>query len=100
MLLDSYIANVYDELMIAKKIRIDRMMDHGITYGIRLAKDSEKLEKCLREYLRDNRQEVFDIFRKFLKPKKVRIGQKYACFFSDWLIVQITRTRYRFLMTS
>ena len=82
MLLDNYIATVFGEQMMANKMRTDRRMDHGITYGIRLAKDSEKLEKCLREYLRDNRQEVFDIFRKFLKPEKVRIGQKICMFFS------------------
>ena len=71
MLLDNYIANVFGEPMIANNMRIDRMMDHPITYGIRMAKGSDRLEKCLREYLRDNRQEVFDIFKKFLKPVKV-----------------------------
>jgi hypothetical protein len=37
-----------------------------------MAQGSEELEKCIRRYLRDHPQEVFDMLRKSLKPVKVR----------------------------
>ena len=72
ILLDSYIANSIGHHLVVNKMRVDRMMDHPITYGIRMAHGAERLEKCLRKYLRDHPQEVFDMFRKTLNPVKVR----------------------------
>ena len=80
MFVDSYIASTFGEYFYTNKVRTDRMMDYPITYGIRMAKGSERLTKCLRKYLRDNPQEVFELLKKSLNPTKVRGGRrKLSC---------------------
>ncbi len=73
MLIDNYIASAFGDMFVDSNVRIDRFMDHAITYGIRMAHGSEKLEKCLRKYLRDHQQEVFDMLTKSFDIVKVRI---------------------------
>lgn len=80
MLVDSYIVGAYGDMMVDSNVRVHRMMDHSITYGIRMALGSQRLEKCLRKYIRDHPQEVFDMFRKTLRIVKVCPTSKvYHC---------------------
>ena len=73
MLIDSFTASVLGKHLHNIGIRTDRMMDYPIIYGIRMAKGSERLTKCLRKYLRNHPQEVFDMLRRSLNVEKVRI---------------------------
>lgn len=70
MLIDNYIVNALGDYFKNYDVRTHEMIDHPITYGIRMAQGSEELEKCIRRYLRDHPQEVFDMLRKSLKPVK------------------------------
>jgi hypothetical protein len=72
MHIDNYIVNAVGDQLKNYDVRTHEMIDHPITYGIRMAQGSEELEKCIRRYLRDHPQEVFDMLRKSLKPVKVR----------------------------
>ena len=75
--IDNYVANAFGDYFILHDYRVDRMMDHPITYGIRLARGSERLEKCIRKYLRDHPSEVFDMFSKGFKVVKVnKVNQR------------------------
>ncbi|XP_028409567.1 uncharacterized protein LOC114532236 [Dendronephthya gigantea] len=62
--IDNYVANLFGKTLAEYNYRVDRMMDHPITYGIRLGRGSERLQKCIRKYLKDHPQEVFDMFSK------------------------------------
>ena len=70
MLIDSYMAGSLGKYFYENGVRTDRMMDYPITYGIRMAKGSERLTECLRKYLRNHPQEVFDMLKRSLYLEK------------------------------
>ncbi|XP_068695903.1 uncharacterized protein [Montipora foliosa] len=59
-LVDNYVLTTVNLIQEAP-IMIERYVDHQIIYGVVLAKNSSKLEKCVRKILRDHPQEVFEI---------------------------------------
>ena len=72
-LVDNYVLTHSLNLIQEAPIRIERYVDHQITYGMVLAKNSSKLEKCVRKFLRNHPQEVFEIIASNLVPLKVRL---------------------------
>ena len=71
-LVDNYVITRSLNLIQKEPIRIERYIDHSITYGVVLAKNSSKLETCFRKFLRNHPQEVFEIIAENLVPLKVR----------------------------
>lgn len=72
-LVDNYVITHSLNLIQEEPIRIERYIDHPITYGVVLAKNSSKFEKCLRQFLHNYPQETFEIIAANLVPLKVRI---------------------------
>ena len=70
-LVDNYVLTHSHKLINKEPIRIERYVDHKIPYGVVLAKNSSRLEKCLRKFLFDHPQEVFEIIASNLVPLKV-----------------------------
>ena len=71
-LVDNYVLTTVNLIQEAP-IMIERYVDHQIIYGVVLAKNSSKLEKCVRKFLRNHPQEVFEIIASNLAPLKVRL---------------------------
>lgn len=71
-LVDNYVITHSLNLIQEEPIRIERYIDHAITYGVVLAKNSSKFETCLRHFLRNNPQEIFEMIAANLVPLKVR----------------------------
>ena len=71
-LVDNYVITHSLNLIQDEPIRIERYIDHAITYGVVLASNSSKLENCFRRFLHNHPQEVFEIIAENLVPLKVR----------------------------
>ena len=71
-LVDNYVITHSLNLIQKEPIRIERYIDHKITYGVVLAENSSKFETCLRRFLHNNPQEVFEMIAANLVPLKVR----------------------------
>ena len=76
-LVDNYVITHSLNLIQDEPIRIERYIDHAITYGVVLASNSSKLETCFRRFLHNHPQEVFEIIAENLVPLKVR--NLFAC---------------------
>lgn len=70
-LVDNYVLTNFHNFIQKEPIRIERYVDHQITYGVVLAKNSSRLEKCLRKFLLNHPQEVFETIASNLVPLKV-----------------------------
>lgn len=75
-LVDNYVLTHSLNLIQDEPIRIERYIDHQITYGVVLTKNSSKTEKCFRNFLHNHPQEVFEIIAANLVPLKVRFIPK------------------------
>ena len=71
-LVDNYVITHSLNLIQEEPIRIERYIDHPITYGVVLAKNSSGFETCLRRFLLNNPQEIFEMIATNLVPLKVR----------------------------
>lgn len=71
-LVDNYVITHSLNLIQEEPIRIERYIDHKITYGVVLAQNSSKFETCLRRFLHNNPQEIFEMIAANLVPLKVR----------------------------
>ncbi|XP_068753162.1 uncharacterized protein [Montipora capricornis] len=74
-LVDNYVLTTVNLIQEAP-IMIERYVEHQIIYGVVLAKNSSKLEKCVRKILRDHPQEVFEIISSNLARLKNPIDDK------------------------
>ena len=71
-LVDNYVITHSLNLIQKEPIRIERYIDHKITYGVVLAENSSNFETCLRRFLHNNPQEIFEMIAANLVPLKVR----------------------------
>lgn len=69
-LVDNYVITHSLNLIQEEPIRIERYIDHKITYGVVLAQNSSKFETCLRRFLHNNPQEIFEMIAANLVPLK------------------------------
>lgn len=72
-LVDNYVITHSLNLIQEEPIRIERYIDHQITYGVVLPKNSSRFETCLRQFLHNHPQETFEIIAANLVPLKVRV---------------------------
>lgn len=70
-LVDNYVVTHHVKLIQDDPIRVERYIDHQITYGLVLAQNSSRLEKCIRNFLKNNPQEVFEKIAANLVPLRV-----------------------------
>ena len=70
-LIDNFILSASTGLLQKTKLRMEREIDHSITYGIVMRKNSTETEKCFRKYIRHYPQRVFEIVAENLTPVKV-----------------------------
>lgn len=71
VMVDNYVAVYFSKEIIKRSFRVDQMIKHPITYGVMLGKNASKLERCLRKFILDNPQEVFEIISHNLHLLKV-----------------------------
>ena len=71
VLIDNFVNMHYGRVFVESKLRVDRMIDHPITYGVTLRKNASYLTRCVRKYVQDNPQEVFEMISESLHPFKV-----------------------------
>ncbi|CAH3120687.1 unnamed protein product [Pocillopora meandrina] len=69
-LVDNYVLTHSLNLIQKEPIRIERYIDHSITYGVVLPKNSSRFEKCVRSFLQNHPQEIFEIIADNLVPLK------------------------------
>lgn len=88
MLIDNYVTMKYGKELENVNVRVDRMINHAITYGIRMANGSKQLERCARTYIRDNPQVVFKLLTKNVSP--VRVSDRNH----PWLVMLPSTSTY------
>ncbi|EDO27383.1 predicted protein [Nematostella vectensis] len=69
-LVDNYVITYFLKLIRDEPIRVEKYIDHSITYGVALALNSSRLEACMREYFNDYPHEVFESIAEKLSPLK------------------------------
>lgn len=70
-MIDNYILSASAEVLKKSKLRMEREVEHPVTYGIVIVDNSTKVEKCFRKYIRHYPQELFEIIHDNLVPVKV-----------------------------
>ena len=71
-MIDNFILSASTEALKKSKLRMEREIEHPVTYGIVMVHNSSKLEKCFQKYKRHYPQELFEIIADKLVPVKVR----------------------------
>ena len=90
-LVDNYVLTHSLNLIQKEPIRIERYIDHSITYGVVLPKNSSRFEKCVRSFLRNHPRETFEIIAANLVPLKVRV----FCDFFHFNLPQSSNSKVR-----
>ena len=60
-LVDAYALGSRRDLFDNTKARINKIYDYSSAYGVVLAGEAKKLQKCFREYVSENRKDIFQI---------------------------------------
>lgn len=69
-LVDNYVITHFLKLIKDEPIRVEKYIEHPITYGAVLARNSSRLERCMRNYIVDYPQEIFEKISENLIPLK------------------------------
>ncbi|KAK3753358.1 hypothetical protein QZH41_018859 [Actinostola sp. cb2023] len=69
-LVDNYVITHFLKFIRDEPIRVEQYIDHPISYGVVLAKNSTRLEMCMREYAADYPHEIFESIAHNLTPLK------------------------------
>jgi hypothetical protein len=77
-LVDNYVITHFVRFIKDEPIRVEKYIEHPITYGAVLGRNSSQLERCMRQYIVDYPQEVFERIAENLIPLKVT-PQKLIC---------------------
>ena len=75
ILIDNYALTRFSKMMEGDTIRVERTIEHPITYGLVLPTGSPRTAQCVRRYMDNYDHEIFQHIAKHLKPIKV----KYQC---------------------
>ena len=78
LLIDTYVAGARKELF-SEYFRIRRIFDRKSAYGLVMAGDAMKLQKCFKKFISENRAMVYEEIRKVVETIEVGI---YRSFFS------------------
>ena len=60
-LVDAYVLGSRRDLFDNVGIRISKIYDYSSAYGVVLTGEAKKLQKCFREYISENRRDIFQI---------------------------------------
>ena len=71
ILIDNYALTRFSNWMEKEPIRVERTIEHPITYGLVLPTGSPITTQCVRRYMTNFDHEIFDNIAKHLKPVKV-----------------------------
>ena len=71
ILIDNYALTRFSNLMEKEPFRVERTIEHPITYGLVLPSGSPNTEHCVRRYMRNYNHEIFERIAKHLIPIKV-----------------------------
>ena len=71
-LVDNYVISYFLNLISDEPIRVEKYIEHGISYGVGLTSNSSQLEKCMRYFVKNYPQEVFEVIAGKLQPLRVR----------------------------
>ena len=71
-LVDNYVISHSLNLIENVPIRVEKYIDHEIFYGVGLASNSSRLERCMRYFVSNYPQELFEIIASKLRPLRVR----------------------------
>ncbi|XP_031567022.1 uncharacterized protein LOC116301975 isoform X2 [Actinia tenebrosa] len=69
-LVDNYVITHFLEFIKDEPIRVEKYIEHPITYGVVLARNSSRLERCIRHYIINYPQEIFERIAENLIPLK------------------------------
>ncbi|XP_065653997.1 uncharacterized protein LOC100209825 isoform X3 [Hydra vulgaris] len=67
-LLDNFILSANQDVFKKVNLRMEREIDHPVTYGFVIKNNSSKMEKCFRNYVRNFPHKTFQIIAKYLVP--------------------------------
>ena len=71
---DSFIITSHLDLIKDHPIRIERTIEHPVTYGMVLARNSSRTSACMRSYAENYPRKVFQKIAEHLQPLKVTIS--------------------------
>lgn len=71
ILIDNYALTRFSKMMEEEPIRVERTIEHPITYGLVLPTGSPITTQCVRRYMDSFNHEIFMDIAKHLKPVKV-----------------------------
>lgn len=72
ILIDNYALTRFSKLMENASIRVERTIEHPITYGLVLPTGSPNTTQCVRRYMDNFNHEIFEHIAKYLQPLKVK----------------------------
>lgn len=89
ILIDNYALTRFSNLMEKEPFRVERTIEHPITYGLVLPSGSPNTEHCVRRYMRNYNHEIFERIAKHLIPiKSKRTDKNYAVKATEGLFYQ------------
>ena len=71
-LVDAYSLGSRRDLFDSIGVRISKIYDYSSAYGLVLAGEAKKLQKCFRGYVSENRKDIFKIIEEHVHRIKVR----------------------------
>ena len=75
---DNFIITSHIDLIKDHPIRIEKTIQHPVTYGMVLAGNSSQTAACMRRYVENYPRKVFQKIAEHLKPLKVTIATTTA----------------------
>ena len=73
LLIDNYALTRFSQFLEkGQGLRVERTIEHPITYGLVLPSGTPQTTQCVRRYMRNYNHEIFDHIAKYLIPIKVR----------------------------
>ena len=67
-LVDNFVITKVKELLKDKPVRIEKFIEHPITYGVALGQNSSKMARCLRHFKTSYARKVWEAIRINLQP--------------------------------
>ena len=68
VMVDNFVYRASKGMLNKQEVHQELEIDHPVTYGIVLAKNSTKLEKCFRRFMSHNPHTVFEVISQTLAP--------------------------------
>ena len=93
ILIDNYALTRFSKMMEKESIRVERTIEHPITYGLVLPTGSPNTTQCVRRYMDNFNHEIFEHIAKHLKPIKVRYANAIVKYY--WAIIPLETVTLR-----